>query len=1400
MLNVSDAFQNAFKADLREIKMRITINKKVYTQDDLNSFSYEGGSMAGESFMIGSVFSNSIKITLDKVVEGLKELDEINPEIGIKLPNGTIEYVSMGIFIINSRVDPDRNENKTTIEAADKFIMMGGVYVSKLKYPAEIKAVALEIANLSGIKVNTTTFSRLSAAKITKMEGYTYRQAIGLIAQFESGYALFDRAGLLDIRNMFDAAANTEYVITPDTYFQKGLVKNEMLYRLGGISCKVPGNDDTEEKVLRAGSETGAQIELENKVMTQTLLNTIYQKIKNINYFPYTLKWRGNPALEAGDWIRMSDVKGNTFKVPNLDYKIEYTGGLSADSSAETTTQSDASYSYKGTLSQKIEVLSGRVDAAGGNVINEGLDEPKNPKEGDLWFKPNGPDTEIWVYQRIGDTDKFEWVFRVTTAEDPVIKETIEQAQQDIIKAKEEAAKAQQKADEAQKKADESVKKANESTKKADEAQKKAQEGFDKGQEAIDDLANLKIGSNNLLPNSSFKFGFDNWEGSTASPYFIRDAESDYPSASILRILKNNDVSSAKSNAPIKIGLQKQYTISFDIRFIDNVPEQNKSIFIVRTFINATLPNTEGNAKQQRVITTSELGNKLSTGVWYRTSVTVNVEADFLRVVAHNSDTTATVTTDYRRIQVEEGNIATDWTESSSDIDKAVLLVDNKTGAIAGRVTDAEGNITTLTATAQGLQTSVKNKADSSTVTQLANLVNTKVSNADFESNKTQTAELISASVKNKADSSTVTQLANVVASKVSNADFESNKTQTAELISSKVEGLTIGESNYLYDSNFKSGAKNLINTSSVQARNIWRNSTTNGTIKSIVPMIENGFTAALKFKSAGTGQHMVAQDFIPCKKNQSVVLSGWFKAVAAGQGIQVQVGQGNAASDLDTYKGATFVASKANTWQKFEFVKVTDADTFTGVFLGGHNQIASEVWFANVKLEKGEKSTPWSESDFELASQSQVSQLADNINLKVDKDGIINQINVSPEGILIAGENVWISGKTKIDNAVIKNAMIDSLSANKLTAGTIDAGKINVVNLNASNISAGIITGANLAINLNSGEVTFQKGIIQRADKLFSIDVTEGVIESYDSNGGFTISKGEITLNSSPGLTIGNSKKYGTITYKWKLLDASGLALIGEEGFSLGTSNAVKNIANSTVNQGSSISGNKEGYLNVFSRQVINLSSGDLYSYGSLNSKSLASIEIGNTSRNKSEVAISANIITLSATSGDHILLSSDSTGALVQSMVIYNRTYATAANVYITQYGNMGRSTSASKYKLAIEEDKTDNYKNILKLKHKTWYDKANTEAYARALDNKDTFDWDNPTDEVLPVERIHGLIAEDLVEAGLTEFVSYGELNDDGTKEVEGIQYDRLVVPLLQIVKDHQIEIEKLKERIK
>lgn len=104
-----------------------------------------------------------------------------------------------------------------------------------------------------------------------------------------------------------------------------------------------------------------------------------------------------------------------------------------------------------------------------------------------------------------------------------------------------------------------------------------------------------------------------------------------------------------------------------------------------------------------------------------------------------------------------------------------------------------------------------------------------------------------------------------------------------------------------------------------------------------------------------------------------------------------------------------------------------------------------------------------WFPSFLDYASQSQITQLSDSINLRVEKDKIINQINVSTEGILIAGVKTHITGQTTIDQAVIKSANIESVSASKLTAGTIDAGVINVVNLNASELKSGDIVGINI-------------------------------------------------------------------------------------------------------------------------------------------------------------------------------------------------------------------------------------------------------------------------------------------------------------------------------------------------
>ena len=466
MLKVSDAFNSAFAAPDRELRARVTIGKTVYDSDDLTSINYDSGAMTGEQFSIGSTYMNSAKIIFSHLVEGLKQLDEVLVELGVLKPDGTVEYVKMGTFIVDDKIQMDRNNNTTTIECMDRMTMLGGTYVSKLTYPARIKDVAIEIANMAGVKANETSFARLSENKINQPTGYTYRDAIGLIAQFQMGFALFDRDGLLDIRTLQD----NSFKIDPNQYFLKGLVKNETFFKLNGISCTVVttskdenGNETSKTTVLQSGSSSGAQIKLANNVMTQDVLDRMYEALKFTNYYPFSLNWNGNPAVEAGDWLTVEDLQGNEFKVPNMSYTLTYNGGLTTTSKADTSVSSPATYSYGGSMSNIVNEIGGR-EGAEGNHIYEGTEdqEPVLPKEGDLWYKHVGPDTDEWIFTN----GAWKFIASTKTATD-----------------------AQKAADAAQKAAEEAKKTANESVATANDAVAKAGFANDTAEEAKSDAA-----------------------------------------------------------------------------------------------------------------------------------------------------------------------------------------------------------------------------------------------------------------------------------------------------------------------------------------------------------------------------------------------------------------------------------------------------------------------------------------------------------------------------------------------------------------------------------------------------------------------------------------------------------------------------------------------------------------------------------------------------------------------------------------------------------------------------------------------------------------------------------------------------------------------------------------------
>ena len=97
------------------------------------------------------------------------------------------------------------------------------------------------------------------------------------------------------------------------------------------------------------------------------------------------------------------------------------------------------------------------------------------------------------------------------------------------------------------------------------------------------------------------------------------------------------------------------------------------------------------------------------------------------------------------------------------------------------------------------------------------------------------------------------------------------------------------------------------------------------------------------------------------------------------------------------------------------------------------------------------------------IANYSAFTQLNNDINLRVKKGDVINQINVSDESILIDGKKIHITGDTVFDNNVIAKGMIQ---ARAVTADNLAAQDITLGN----NTATGVVAGA---VKLNSDGMT---------------------------------------------------------------------------------------------------------------------------------------------------------------------------------------------------------------------------------------------------------------------------------------------------------------------------------------
>ncbi|VRF19582.1 PblB, putative [Streptococcus pneumoniae] len=322
-----------------------------YASRDIKEASFEYGYIKGDTYKPGGTCAGSGKITFTSIITTFNKLDTLHPEIGL-LVGDTYQWVKMGEYFIND-IEIDRNRNTTTLELMDGMFKLNREYVTDLHFPAEVREVIQEICLKTGIELANDYFGisamRYHIEQVPEGKKLSFRDMLSAMTQVIGMSCFFNREGKMEIRDLTES----NITINADSYFLHGLTKSEIEYQIAGITCK------TDKKSLTVGMKTGRSLELDNVFMTQSALNDLYYKLKNLTYYPYNLNYQGHLLLEVGQWVTIQTNKKETFKVPVLSQSFIFKGGLRGRISADSKAGNDTQYSYEGTITKQIKQQDG---------------------------------------------------------------------------------------------------------------------------------------------------------------------------------------------------------------------------------------------------------------------------------------------------------------------------------------------------------------------------------------------------------------------------------------------------------------------------------------------------------------------------------------------------------------------------------------------------------------------------------------------------------------------------------------------------------------------------------------------------------------------------------------------------------------------------------------------------------------------------------------------------------------------------------------------------------------------------------------------------------------------------------------------------------------------------------
>lgn len=394
MHTVTDAFNAACSAPGREITSKVNFNGTTdLPASEIQEIVVAEQFGSSDGVTIGVAFSSQCKVVIYKQTPALPlSGGNFTPYAGIMV-DGAAQFAPKGKFYIPSDGVEKTGDLWLTITGYDRMAGLTAEYVPTISFPATPTQMLVDVCTQAHVTAPSVTMPDI---QIAAPYSGSLRQQLGWLA------------GLIGCNAKFDATGNLVFC----WYADNGLTLGWDVQYMDGLELTADGAftinsllTGTEENPISVG--TGLGITSTNPYMTAEQAAVVLAQISGKSLMPCKLKWRGNPAVEAGDSVTVTGRDGKALTVYVMEQRITIKGGMSADITCYGT--EDADYAVESPTQKKLQQqyndvrkafrdATKRIIGAKGGYFEITYDDDGFPTG---WVIRNTPsvedDTKMWI-------------------------------------------------------------------------------------------------------------------------------------------------------------------------------------------------------------------------------------------------------------------------------------------------------------------------------------------------------------------------------------------------------------------------------------------------------------------------------------------------------------------------------------------------------------------------------------------------------------------------------------------------------------------------------------------------------------------------------------------------------------------------------------------------------------------------------------------------------------------------------------------------------------------------------------------------------------------------------------------------------------------------------------------